>query len=98
MNTAVYDLCPDIPEALRRRGDEILGHGVTNSDEQGGLDEEAERSLIDDVTRTIARHEGEPPAGWMSPWLSNSGVTVTCSRKPATATSWTGRATTSPSG
>ena len=76
MNTAVYDLCPDVPEALRRRGDEILGHGVTNSDEQGGLDEDAERALIDDVTRTIERREGAPPAGWMSPWLSNSAVTV----------------------
>ena len=76
MNTAVYDLCPDIPEALRRRGDEILGHGVTNSDEQGGLDEDAERALIDDVTRTIERREGAPPTGWMSPWLSNSAVTA----------------------
>ena len=76
MNTAIYDLCPDIPEALRRRGDEILGHGVTNSDEQGGLDEDAERILIDEVTRTVERNEGARPAGWMSPWLSNSAVTV----------------------
>lgn len=76
MNTAIYDLCPDIPEALRRRGDEILGHGVTNSDEQGGLDEDAERAFIEDVTRTIERREGAPPAGWMSPWLSNSAVTA----------------------
>ena len=27
MNTAVYDLAPDIPEKLRARGDEMLGHG-----------------------------------------------------------------------
>ena len=66
MNTAIYDVAPDIPERLRARGDEILGHGVTNSDEQGGLDEDRERALIADVTRTIARHEGAPPVGWMT--------------------------------
>jgi allantoinase len=76
MNTAIYEHCPDIPEALRSRGDEILGHGVTNSDEQGNLAEEEEAALIAEVTRTITAQERVPPAGWMSPWLSNSEVTV----------------------
>jgi allantoinase len=76
MNTEIYEAAPDIPERLRARGDEILGHGVTNSDEQGGLDENKERELITDVTQTIERHEGKRPVGWMSPWLSNSSVTM----------------------
>jgi allantoinase len=76
MNTAVYEAAPDIPARLRKRGDEILGHGITNSDEQGHLSEEAERAMIAEVTATISRHEGAPPIGWMSPWLSNSGVTM----------------------
>ena len=76
MNVAVYEHCPDIPVRLRQRGDEILGHGVTNSEEQGHLDEAAERDLIQRVTSTIERHEGARPAGWMSPWLSNSAVTL----------------------
>jgi len=76
MNIAVYEHCPDIPAKLRQRGDEILGHGVTNSDEQGHLDESKERALIAEVTATIERHEGARPAGWMSPWLSNSTVTM----------------------
>ncbi|GIT24268.1 MAG: hypothetical protein CM1200mP41_03120 [Gammaproteobacteria bacterium] len=37
MNTAIYDECPDIADALRARGTEILGHGTTNSNEQGHL-------------------------------------------------------------
>jgi len=37
MNIAVYEHCPDIPAKLRQRGDEILGHGITNSEEQGHL-------------------------------------------------------------
>ena len=76
MNTAVYDHCPDIPEALRRRGVEILGHGITNSEEQGHLDEAAEAAMIREVTGKIEKHEGAAPAGWMSPWLSNSEVTA----------------------
>ena len=42
---------------------------------QEHLDEAAEAALIAEVTRTIARHEGSRPAGWMSPWISNSAVT-----------------------
>ncbi|PWU20357.1 MAG: polysaccharide deacetylase [Candidatus Rokuibacteriota bacterium] len=76
MNIAVYEMCPDIPGKLRARGDEIVGHGVTNSEEQGHLDEKSERELISRVTATIERHEGARPVGWMSPWLSNSGLTL----------------------
>lgn len=76
MNTEVYEAAPDIPARLRARGDEILGHGATNSHEQGHLGEEEERALIAQVTATIERHEGTKPRGWMSPWLSNSGATM----------------------
>jgi peptidoglycan/xylan/chitin deacetylase (PgdA/CDA1 family) len=76
LNTAIYDHCPDIPAWLRARGDEILGHGISNSFEQGQLDEAAEAALIRTVTETITRHEGQRPVGWMSPWLSNSEVTM----------------------
>ena len=75
LNTAVYEGCPGIAEALRRRGDEIVGHGISNSYAQGELGESDEAALIEEVTRIIARHEGEAPTGWMSPWLSNSTVT-----------------------
>src|SRR5437667_358788 len=71
MNTAVYEMAPDVPGRLRARGDEILGHGVTNSDEQGHLSEDEERALIAEVTATIAKHEGARPIGWMSPSRAN---------------------------
>ncbi len=76
MNVALYEIAPDIPERLRKRGDEIVGHGVTNSEEQGAMNEEQEREMIARVTATIEKHEGRPPAGWMSPWLSNTPVTM----------------------
>ena len=72
INLAVYEHCPDIPEALRARGDEILGHGISNSFEQGTMDEDTERAHIREVTDYLTRVEGTPPVGWMSPWLANS--------------------------
>jgi allantoinase len=76
LNTAIYEHCPDIPERLRCRGDEILGHGFSNSFEQGHLPEAEESRLIQDVTHTIKGREGQQPSGWMSPWVSNSAFTL----------------------
>lgn len=76
LNTAIYDECPDIPERIRSRNDEFLGHGYTNSEEQGGLSEQKEKDLIAECTATITKHEGKAPTGWMSPWLSNSETTM----------------------
>ena len=76
LNTEMYEMVPEIPAALSLRGDEILGHGLTNSEEQGILREELERELIAKVTSAITRHEGKPPTGWMSPWLSNSTTSL----------------------
>ena len=75
LNSAVYEHCPDIAPALRARGDEILGHGISNSFEQGGLDEATEAAHIKEVTDIITREEGAAPLGWMSPWISNSSLT-----------------------
>lgn len=75
LNTAIYDHAPDIAAKLRSRGDEFVGHGHTNSDEQGGLPEAEEKTLIEACAARIAEEEGTAPIGWMSPWLSNSPVT-----------------------
>ena len=72
VNSAIYGACPEIPDALAARGDEILGHGVTNSDDQGGLDEAAEAAMIAEASAAITAHRGEPPVGWMSPWISQT--------------------------
>jgi peptidoglycan/xylan/chitin deacetylase (PgdA/CDA1 family) len=75
LNTAVYDHAPQILARIRKRGDEIVGHGRTNTERQGDLDETAETALIREATAAIARHEGKPPAGWMGPWISETRVT-----------------------
>lgn len=75
LNTAIYDYCPELVAAFRARGDEIVGHGRSNSERQGVLDEAAERALIAEATARIAREEGAPPKGWLGPWISESRVT-----------------------
>jgi allantoinase len=74
-NTAMYEYAPELIAAHHARGDEIVGHGITNSIRQGTLSEREERTLIADVTETITRHEGKPPRGWLGPWISESRVT-----------------------
>jgi allantoinase len=72
VNSELYEACPALIAAFREAGAEIASHGRTNSEHQADLVEADERALIDGVTRTIARHEGQPPAGWLSPWIAET--------------------------
>jgi peptidoglycan/xylan/chitin deacetylase (PgdA/CDA1 family) len=74
VNSAIYDEAPAIMDAFRRRGDEVVGHGRTNSERQGDMDEAAEAALIAEATSTIVAHEGRPPEGWLGPWISESAA------------------------
>ncbi|MGB8433019.1 MAG: polysaccharide deacetylase family protein [Burkholderiales bacterium] len=79
VNTGIYDYCPEVMAAFRSGqyawGAEVIGHGHTNAEHQGEMSEEAERRLIAYCTERIAREEGRPPAGWLSPWIAESHVT-----------------------
>ena len=76
LNSMILDHHPDIGERMLKRGDEIVAHGRTNAERQGDLFEEEEARLIHETTETIARFSGKKPVGWMSPWLSQSKVTL----------------------
>ena len=75
LNSAMYDYAPALVAAHRARGDEIAGHGRTNSERQSVLPESEERALIAESTAAIARHEGVAPRGWLSPWIAESRST-----------------------
>ncbi len=75
VNSAMYDYAPDLVAACRARGDEIVGHGRTNAERQGVLDEPGERALIGEATARLAEAEGSAPEGWLGPWISHSHVT-----------------------
>ena len=75
VNSAMYDYAPGLVAACRDRGDEIVGHGRTNAERQGGLDETAEGALIGEATTRLTEAEGRPPEGWLGPWISHSHLT-----------------------
>jgi peptidoglycan/xylan/chitin deacetylase (PgdA/CDA1 family) len=75
INSDLYDEAPELIAAFRARGDEIVGHGRTNSERQGTLSEAAERALIEEATARLRAHEGRAPAGWLGPWISESART-----------------------
>ena len=75
VNTALYEHCPELVDAFVARGDELVAHGHTNSQRQGTMAEEDERALIVHCRDRMAQAHGKPPAGWLSPWISESAVT-----------------------
>jgi peptidoglycan/xylan/chitin deacetylase (PgdA/CDA1 family) len=75
LNTAMYHHAPELVAAHRARGDEIAGHGRTNSERQSTLEEVAEAALIAACTREMTGFEGVAPRGWLSPWIAESRVT-----------------------
>ncbi|WP_459616107.1 polysaccharide deacetylase family protein [Bordetella sp. 2513F-2] len=75
INTALLDHCPELVQACLDRGDELIGHGHSNAYRQGDHTEAEERRLVEYCRDRIAAFAGRPPAGWLSPWISESRVT-----------------------
>lgn len=76
LNAAVLDNCPRIVDRIRARGDEVIGHGLTNSERQDIMDETTERAMIEATTDSISQHFGAPPRGWLGPYIVQSDVTL----------------------
>ena len=75
VNTALYAHAPELVAAFVARGDELIGHGHSNAERQGPLDEAAERELLLHCRQSMQQHSGVAPAGWLSPWISESHLT-----------------------
>ena len=75
INTALYDHCPELVAAFVARGDELVGHGHSNAERQGVLDEISERKLLADCRDIMQKQSGQAVTGWLSPWISESLVT-----------------------
>lgn len=75
VNTALADHAPELVEACVARGDELVAHGHTNAERQGGWPEGDERALLAHCRAHLQRAAGPggaAPAGWLSPWISES--------------------------
>jgi allantoinase len=75
VNTALYEHCPGLVAACVARGDELVGHGHSNAERQGALTEADERALLALCRERVSQHSGQAPAGWLSPWISESRLT-----------------------
>ncbi|MBX3608785.1 MAG: polysaccharide deacetylase family protein [Hydrogenophaga sp.] len=75
INTALYHHCPELVAAFVARGDELVGHGHSNAERQGTLDEAGERELLLHCRHLMREHSGVEPQGWLSPWISESALT-----------------------
>jgi allantoinase len=75
LNTALYDHAPELVAACVARGDELVGHGHSNAERQGVLDEAGEAELLAMCRDRMRTHSGTAPAGWLSPWISESRLT-----------------------
>lgn len=71
-NSVMYAYAPDLMAAFRARGDEVVGHGRTNSERQSALPPEQEAELIREATQVLEAAEGQAPRGWLSPWIAES--------------------------
>ena len=63
---------PAIIEEGNARGWEWMGHGHNNAQLLPGLEEDAERSLINDVVAAIETATGSRPKGWLGPYVSET--------------------------
>ncbi|GAB3083421.1 polysaccharide deacetylase family protein [Pedococcus soli] len=76
LNTALYDSAPQLLEAVRRSGAEVVGHGVSNSHSLGSFSEPEELLYLKEVAARIHDEEGAAPLGWSSPWLTQTSNTL----------------------
>ena len=76
VNAAALDHCPEIVARIRSRGDEVIGHGVTNSERQDIMDAPTEQAMIEQTSDAIAKHFGARPKGWLGPYIVQSDVTL----------------------
>lgn len=75
INSVVCEEMPQIAARIKKRGDEVIGHGYTNSERQSDMDSATEAAMIAHATATLEQHCGQRPFGWMGPWISETPVT-----------------------
>ena len=76
LNSELYDYCPELLAAFAERGDEMVGHGRTNSERQADMKPDEERAAIFEVTGKIEKNWGRKPLGWLAPYISQTNESL----------------------
>jgi len=75
INTALIEHCPELLDAVMRRGDELVGHGHSNAFRQSDYSPALEQALLAGCYQRIHALQGKPPRGWLSPWIAETTLT-----------------------
>ena len=76
LNTECYGHAPDLIDYARAKECEMVAHGLTNSDTLAEMDESQQFAYIQSVINSMSKMEGKTPAGWCSPWLAHTDITI----------------------
>ena len=70
VNAANYSHSPELLERYRNRGDEMIGHGISNGTKRPiDMTIEEESSMVAEVTEIMTKADGKRPTGWLSSTL-----------------------------
>jgi hypothetical protein len=84
INTALYDYCPEVIEACVKRGDELIGHGHTNSERQGEMTEMLEKALLKYCRERIQKSPSSRCTAGSAPGSRRASSPRTSCTRPAT--------------
>src|ERR1700680_3980234 len=76
LNAAVCRFYPEIIQAFRTRGDELMGHGMTNSERLDTLPPAFAAAIVQRAVDTIRTSTGERVRGWLGPGLAEADGTL----------------------
>ena len=67
VNSEIYEHCPEVMDAFRARGDEVVGHGRANArNVRAYCLRRKKTALIRRSTAILSDHEGRAPRGWLA--------------------------------
>jgi len=81
LNSSVTRHYPRIIEECLKRGWEMMGHGITNSESMNELPPDEESAAIKQTVDEIRATTGRPVRGWLGPGLRESKHTLDLLRK-----------------
>jgi allantoinase len=76
LNASVCRFYPQIIEAAKARGDEFMGHGMTNSEHLDLVPSASAASIVRAAVETISASTGQRVRGWLGPGLGEADGTL----------------------
>jgi len=76
LNASVCRFYPELIEAFRTRGDELMGHGVTNSEHLDTAPPAKATAIVRQAVDMIRNATGQKVRGWLGPGLGEADGTL----------------------